>query len=96
MKVNASVPVVLPVSTGDKERLAEAESVTLAFHGRSVAVVRRPQFYEHRKEERCSRQFGSADTAHPYIKVGPIMRRSHRHARCVARRRAALVKCFLR
>jgi len=69
VKVNQSLPVVLPASADDKRRLEHEDAVTLAFHGRSVAIVRRPQFYEHRKEERCSRQFGSSNTAHPHIKV---------------------------
>ncbi|KOB67153.1 Adenylsulfate kinase, partial [Operophtera brumata] len=33
-----------------------------------IAVLRAPEFYPHRKEERCSRQFGIYHTEHPYIK----------------------------
>ena len=30
--------------------------------------MRNPEFYEHRKEERCGRQFGTTNHNHPYIK----------------------------
>ena len=66
---NQSIPIVLPVSTSDKERLEACRAVTLRYENRDIAIVRRPEFYEHRKEERCSRQFGTNDTGHPYIKV---------------------------
>ena len=36
---------------------------------RTLAVLRNPEFYAHRKEERCSRQWGIYNTAHPYQKV---------------------------
>jgi len=67
--VNQSIPIVLPVQTTDKDRLEGEAAVTLRFNGQSVAIIRCPEFYEHRKEERCCRQFGSCDTTHPYIKV---------------------------
>ena len=66
---NQSIPIVLPVSTSDKERLEACRAVTLRYENRDIAIVKRPEFYEHRKEERCSRQFGTNDTGHPYIKV---------------------------
>jgi len=72
VKVNQSLPVVLPVSADDRQRLDGVDAVALAFHGRSVAVLRRPEFYEHRKEERCSRQFGSTDVALPHVKVTTV------------------------
>jgi 3'-phosphoadenosine 5'-phosphosulfate synthase len=33
--------------------------------------LRKPEIYEHRKEERCARQFGLTNEGHPYIKVMP-------------------------
>ncbi|KAJ8284832.1 hypothetical protein COCON_G00036820 [Conger conger] len=39
------------------------------FKGRRVAILRNPEFYEHRKEERCSRQWGTNCPQHPYIKM---------------------------
>lgn len=67
--VNQSVPVVLAVDTATKDRVAGAEAVTLRHAGRAVAVLRSPEFYPHRKEERCCRQFGIYHTGHPYIKM---------------------------
>lgn len=55
---NQSIPIVLPVSTSDKERLDNCSAITLRYQGRPVAILRKPEFYEHRKEERCARQFG--------------------------------------
>jgi len=73
VKVNQSLPVVLPVSADDRQRLDGVDAMALAFHGRSVAVLRRPELYEHRKEERCSRQFGSTDVALPHVKVTTVL-----------------------
>ena len=64
-----SVPIVLPVSTEDKEAYDDVSALALVYEGRRVAVLRNPEFYSHRKEERCSRQFGTANKDHPYIKV---------------------------
>ena len=67
--VNQSIPLVLPIKTEDKERLTGAEAFTLKYQGQDVAVLRQPEFYPHNKEERCSRQFGTANPGHPYVKV---------------------------
>ncbi|XP_052459001.1 bifunctional 3'-phosphoadenosine 5'-phosphosulfate synthase 1-like isoform X1 [Carassius gibelio] len=67
--INLSVPVVLPISSADKERLDGNTAFVLAYGGRRVAVLRNPEFYEHRKEERCSRQWGTTCKDHPYIKM---------------------------
>ena len=64
-----SIPVVLALTTEDKDRLKDAPSIALYYEGRPVAIVRDPEFYEHRKEERCSRIFGTCNTGHPYVKV---------------------------
>lgn len=69
------MPVVLPVSTADKERLDGATAMALVYEGRRVAILRNPEFYEHRKEERCARQWGTTCKDHPYIKVS--MRVTH-------------------
>lgn len=68
--INLSVPVVLPVSSADKERLDGVTAMALVYEGRRVAILRNPEFYEHRKEERCARQWGTTCKDHPYIKVG--------------------------
>ncbi|KFD49362.1 sulfate adenylyltransferase [Trichuris suis] len=68
-RINQSVPIVLPVSTEQKERLQNASSIALAYDGRIVAVLNDPEFYAHRKEERCARQFGTCHTGHPTVKM---------------------------
>ncbi|GBP75918.1 Bifunctional 3'-phosphoadenosine 5'-phosphosulfate synthase [Eumeta japonica] len=67
--INQSVPVVLPVHTEDKDRLQGATAIALTYNGVSIAILRSPEFYPHRKEERCGRQFSIYDTKHPYIKM---------------------------
>lgn len=67
--INLSVPIVLPVSKEDKDRLDGCAAFALEYEGRRVAIMRNPEFYEHRKEERCARQWGTTCLQHPYIKV---------------------------
>lgn len=83
--INLSVPVVLPVSTTDKERLDGVTAMALVYEGRRVAILRNPEFYEHRKEERCARQWGTTCKDHPYIKVSLRWR---------MRRSKVLLKCW--
>lgn len=64
-----SVPIVLPLSNDDKERLDGCAAFALEFKGQKVAIMRNPEFYEHRKEERCARQWGTTCPQHPHIKV---------------------------
>jgi len=66
---NQSIPVVLPVSTKNKEKLASCDKFALRYQGQVRAVISNPEFYEHRKEERCARQFGLYNEGHPYIKM---------------------------
>ncbi|XP_039273534.2 bifunctional 3'-phosphoadenosine 5'-phosphosulfate synthase-like isoform X1 [Styela clava] len=66
---NQSIPIVLPVSNEDKERLAETGAFALSYEGKIYAIVRSPEFYEHRKEERCARQWGTSNKGHPYISM---------------------------
>ncbi|XP_045534164.1 bifunctional 3'-phosphoadenosine 5'-phosphosulfate synthase isoform X1 [Papilio machaon] len=67
--VNQSVPVVLPVTSSVKEQLSGAGALALVHGGRCVAILRSPEFYPHRKQERCCRQYGIYHTGHPYIKM---------------------------
>ncbi|XP_050682102.1 bifunctional 3'-phosphoadenosine 5'-phosphosulfate synthase isoform X1 [Leptidea sinapis] len=67
--INQSVPVVLPVTTDDKDRLAGSSALALIHGGKAVAILRAPEFYPHRKPERCARQFGIHHAGHPYIKM---------------------------
>lgn len=43
--------------------------MALYYNETAVAILRNPEFYYQRKEERCSRQFGTNNVNHPYIKV---------------------------
>ena len=67
--INLSVPIVLPVSTETKQELDGCAAVALEYQGSRVAILRNPEFYVHRKEERCARQWGTTCPQHPYIKV---------------------------
>lgn len=67
--ISLSVPIVLPVSKEDKDRLDGCPAFALEYEGHRVAIMRNPEFYEHRKEERCARQWGTTCLQHPYIKV---------------------------
>ncbi|CAK8684086.1 unnamed protein product [Clavelina lepadiformis] len=67
--INQSIPIVLPVHSEDKERLEGAEEFALTYNGKTKAIVKEPEFYGHRKEERCSRQWGTPNKGHPYIKM---------------------------
>ncbi|KAK1164600.1 bifunctional 3'-phosphoadenosine 5'-phosphosulfate synthase 2-like [Acipenser oxyrinchus oxyrinchus] len=67
--INMSVPIVLPVSLENKESLDGCAAIALEYEGRKVAILRNPEFYEHRKEERCARQWGTTCAKHPHIKM---------------------------
>lgn len=67
--INLSVPIVLTAAQEDKDRLDGCTAIALVYEGRRVAILRNPEFYEHRKEERCARQWGTTCKDHPYIKV---------------------------
>ncbi|XP_037559265.1 bifunctional 3'-phosphoadenosine 5'-phosphosulfate synthase-like isoform X2 [Dermacentor silvarum] len=66
---NQSIPIVLPVTTEDKNRLENEPAFALKHNGKVYAILRQPEFYPHRKEERCSRQFGTSCRGHPYISM---------------------------
>ena len=76
--ISQSIPIVLAISTEDKERLSDCQSFTLEYEGKAVAILRDPEFYVHRKEERCCRQFGAHSKNHPYMKVRTIQKVSKR------------------
>ncbi|EZA50411.1 Bifunctional 3'-phosphoadenosine 5'-phosphosulfate synthase, partial [Ooceraea biroi] len=69
VRINQSIPIVLAVSTADKERCVDAAALVLKYRGKNLAVLRSPEFYRHRKEERCCRQFGTYDSRHPYVRM---------------------------
>ena len=52
----------------EKTRLEGVTALTLRYKNEPKAILRNPEFYEHRKEERCARQFGTTNPNHPYVK----------------------------
>ena len=63
---NQSVPIVLSCSLQAKLGIAEARDIVLSFRGADLAILENISCFEHRKEERCARQFGINDRKHPY------------------------------
>lgn len=57
------LPLSLPVLDGVKRKAV----ALVDKDGRTVAVLRDPEIYEHRKEEIITRCFGVIDPGHPYI-----------------------------
>lgn len=43
-----SIPIVLAVSTEDKIRLENSNSIAVVYDGREIALLENPEFYEHR------------------------------------------------
>ena len=71
-EVSQSVPIVLAMTTADKERIGAAKSVTLNYDGKPVAIMRAPEIYSHRRTERAGRTWGVTEPGIPYI--GMIMK----------------------
>ncbi|XP_068957897.1 bifunctional 3'-phosphoadenosine 5'-phosphosulfate synthase 2 isoform X2 [Petaurus breviceps papuanus] len=67
--LNLSIPIVLPISEDDRKRLQGCSEFALEYDGWKVAILRDPEFYEHRKEERCARVWGTTCAQHPHIKM---------------------------
>eukprot|EP00117_Sycon_ciliatum_P038302 scpid93521/ scgid28488/ Bifunctional 3&apos; Sulfurylase kinase 2; Sulfate adenylyltransferase; ATP-sulfurylase; Sulfate adenylate transferase; Adenylyl-sulfate kinase; 3&apos; APS kinase; Adenosine-5&apos; Adenylylsulfate 3&apos len=67
--VNQSVPIVLPISGEDRERIAGENAVLLVHDEKPIAILRDPEVYAHRQEERMCRQWGTACRSHPYVKM---------------------------
>eukprot|EP00093_Oithona_nana_P007817 07817.XXX_1208_3428_1 [CDS] Oithona nana genome sequencing. len=66
---NQSIPIVLAISSDDKSQIGDSKKVALKYQEKIVAVLSDIEIYEHRKEERAARQFGTTSQAHPYIKM---------------------------
>ena len=66
---NQSVAIVLPITLDDREHVLGEKAFTLRYNGNAVAIIRNPEIFEHRKEERCGRQWGLTSAGHPYIKM---------------------------
>lgn len=66
-EINQSVPIVLPISDDVKASLEGVARIALKYNGQVFAVLSDPEIYEHRKDERACRQFGTNDPRHPAV-----------------------------
>ena len=64
-----SVPIVLSISDELKKTLEQngERNVALYYEEKMIAYMTDIEVFPHRKEERCSRQFGTSHEGHPYI-----------------------------
>ncbi|XP_003375626.1 putative cadherin domain protein, partial [Trichinella spiralis] len=53
----------------EKAKLENADLIALCYDGHTMAILLKPEFYPHRKEERCARQFGTCHLGHPTVKM---------------------------
>ncbi|KAG5899256.1 hypothetical protein JTB14_035434 [Gonioctena quinquepunctata] len=67
--LSQSIPIVLPLTTVDKQQLQDASAIALYYCDTCYAILRKPDFYYHRKEERAARTYGTTNKDHPYIKM---------------------------
>lgn len=65
--INQSVPILLPLSTAEKDRLEGCGELALSYQGRVLAVMNAPEFYPHRKEDRAARTYGTTSEKHPGV-----------------------------
>ncbi|XP_072989126.1 ATP sulfurylase 2 [Typha latifolia] len=66
--VNMSLPIVLAIDQKDKEAIGDSPDVTLVGpSGNLVAILRRIQIYNHNKEERIARTWGTTAPGLPYV-----------------------------
>lgn len=64
-----SVPITLHCSAAQKAELAAEKKIALRWKGEVVATIENPVFFDNRKEEICSRTFGTFSTKHPAAAV---------------------------
>lgn len=65
---NQSIAIVLSCNEEQKKTFSNKQQICLTYQGKDVAVLNNISIYPHRKEERCSRQFGLHNKGHPYQK----------------------------
>jgi len=67
-KHNQSIPIVLPINDETKAKIENKKAVALRYNGKIYAILRNPEVYSHRKEERCARTWGAYTTTdHPHM-----------------------------
>ncbi|XP_058084769.1 ATP sulfurylase 1, chloroplastic-like [Magnolia sinica] len=66
--VNMSVPIVLAIDDGQKQRIGESRKVGLMdSHDNPVAILSNIEIYKHNKEERIARTWGTTAPGLPYV-----------------------------
>jgi 3'-phosphoadenosine 5'-phosphosulfate synthase len=68
-KYNQTVPIVLSISENKKRELERESEILLVYKGKKIAIISELEIYKHRKEERCSRIWGTNNDEHPHIKM---------------------------
>jgi len=68
MTHSQSIPIVLPITEADKQKIKGFESVCLTYREKFIGLLLDVEIYADRKQERCARTFGTVDTGHPAIK----------------------------
>lgn len=66
---NQSIPITLDLTTEQKDKLSGSKAICLTYLGKDYAIMRNPEFYIHRKEERCARTWGVYTKNHPHIQM---------------------------
>ncbi|CAP24304.2 Protein CBR-PPS-1 [Caenorhabditis briggsae] len=66
-EINQSIPIVLPISDEIKASLDGVKRIALKYNGQIFAILSDPEIFEHRKDERVCRQFGTNDPRHPAV-----------------------------
>lgn len=70
-RVSSSIPITLSCTSFTKKAIEESGKHAVALvtqMGQTVAILRNPEIYAHRKEEIVTRMFGVIDPDHPYIR----------------------------
>jgi len=66
-----SVPITQPVSKDEYETLKSEKKIALKCsalgHDEILAVIENPVFFDNRKEEICTRTFGTMSAKHPKV-----------------------------
>lgn len=66
---NQTIPIVLAIKDEDKVLISNSENIALKYESKIIAVLTSIEIFEHRKEERCARIFGTTNIGHPTIKI---------------------------
>lgn len=69
VKHNQSIPIVLAVTSQDKERLEKSSAIALKYNDKIIAILNNPEFYSHLKEERVCKVWGTSNPGHPVVKM---------------------------